>query len=757
MTPASTSSSRAIAAAVMSQIHASRGERRPARLRALEAVPVVRQLRVLGAEMECSWTLARLELLEGSGEAALEHCREMLRRWEETEDRHYSLNALAWSAGIFAEQGQEEDLNRVVRALAVIAAENGNSEALAMLARALGALALGAGRCGRRRRAFPARHRPAPRDRAPARPRRAPRERSRGRARASVSTIRRASGWATRASTRAASAPGRCRRRPSARSPSSAPPAPTPSRGRRPDPPPAAGHPARRRGSHEPRDRDRAVPLGAHGRHARAAFADRARLPVAPRRRAQGRRARPARAGLEGEDVRAGRNSYSPAVSLFDDAAEERRAAHAPLADRLRPHALDEFAGPAAARRRGRCPAPRDRGGPRLLVDLLRAAGHRQDDARAHHRGEHAVGLRGAVRGLVGQGRRAGRDRPRARAPRRAGPAHGALHRRDPPLQQGAAGRAPAGRRVRARDADRRDDREPVPLGHRRARLALPPVRVQSHSEDALLARARARRGRARRPAGERDVLAAIAATAAGDARHALSTLELAHEHAASRGSASRRGRGRRRSRACAVPCATTATATTTTTRSRRSSRACAASDPDAALFYLAVMLEGGEDPRLHRAPDRDPRQRGHRQRRPARARAGRRPARASSSWSACPSAATRSRRRPPTSRWRRSRTPRATSLGARAREAARAHATARPPSALRDCQLPRRPASSAAASATATRTTRRGRSWPTTTCRPSSPARASTSRPSTASRRSSPSALRELRRLRAGAARSRA
>ena len=32
-------------------------------------------------------------------------------------------------------------------------------------------------------------------------------------------------------------------------------------------------------------------------------------------------------------------------VSLFDDAAEERRAAHAPLADRMRPRALDEFAG----------------------------------------------------------------------------------------------------------------------------------------------------------------------------------------------------------------------------------------------------------------------------------------------------------------------------------------------------------------------------------------------------------------------------
>src|SRR3954469_14640221 len=43
--------------------------------------------------------------------------------------------------------------------------------------------------------------------------------------------------------------------------------------------------------------------------------------------------------------VRAGRNSYSPCVRLFDDAAELRRAAHAPLADRLRPQALDEFAG----------------------------------------------------------------------------------------------------------------------------------------------------------------------------------------------------------------------------------------------------------------------------------------------------------------------------------------------------------------------------------------------------------------------------
>jgi DNA-binding NarL/FixJ family response regulator len=132
---------RAIAAAVMSQIHASRGERRTARLRAIEAAPVLRRLRVIGAEVECSWALARLDLLEGSTEGALEHCREILVRFEESDDRHYSLNPLAWCACLFATHRHEQELQRAVRALATIAAENGSREALAMLAAALGALA----------------------------------------------------------------------------------------------------------------------------------------------------------------------------------------------------------------------------------------------------------------------------------------------------------------------------------------------------------------------------------------------------------------------------------------------------------------------------------------------------------------------------------------------------------------------------------------------------------------------------------------
>ncbi len=134
--------SSAIACAVMSQIHACRGERRPARRRVLEAGPVVRQRQLLGPEIECLWTVARLELLEGSPEAAVEQCREVLRRWEATEDLHYSLNALAWAAGVFAAQGEGEDLQRCVRALSTIAVGNGNREPLALLAGAIGELAL---------------------------------------------------------------------------------------------------------------------------------------------------------------------------------------------------------------------------------------------------------------------------------------------------------------------------------------------------------------------------------------------------------------------------------------------------------------------------------------------------------------------------------------------------------------------------------------------------------------------------------------
>ena len=87
-----------------------------------------------------------------------------------------------------------------------------------------------------------------------------------------------------------------------------------------------------------------------------------------------------------------------------------------------------------------------------------------------------ASGRARRVRGGVGGQRRPrrgpGHDRARRGAPAGHRPADDLLPRRDPPLQQGPAGRAAARGRGGARDPDRGDDREPLLRGQLRAALA---------------------------------------------------------------------------------------------------------------------------------------------------------------------------------------------------------------------------------------------------------------------------------------------
>ena len=128
---------------------------------------------------------------------------------------------------------------------------------------------------------------------------------------------------------------------------------------------------------------------------------------------------------------------------------------------------------PGAGARRALGAAARDRGGPGRLGDPLRAARDRQDDARPDRRRDDRRGVRGALRCVGDREGRARGARAGARAARRVGGADDPLPRRDPPLQQGSAGRAAAGGRGRARDADRGDDREPVLRGQLGPALAL--------------------------------------------------------------------------------------------------------------------------------------------------------------------------------------------------------------------------------------------------------------------------------------------
>ena len=123
--------------------------------------------------------------------------------------------------------------------------------------------------------------------------------------------------------------------------------------------------------------------------------------------------------------------------------------------------------------------------------------------------------------------------------------AHHPLHRRDPPLQQGAAGRAAAGHRGRRRHPHRRDHREPLLRGQLGPHLPLPALslraavaRARGAGRAGRARRRRARPGRQARHARPTAALAFLAEISRGDARVALNALETAWRSRASAGDA---------------------------------------------------------------------------------------------------------------------------------------------------------------------------------------------------------------------------
>ncbi len=281
---------------------------------------------------------------------------------------------------------------------------------------------------------------------------------------------------------------------------------------------------------------------------------------------------------------------------LFTQAARDRQAESAPLAVRLRPHSLDELVGQRHVLGEGsalRLAIEEDRVPSMILFgppgsgktttarivaertgagfDELSAVSARVDDVRAVIRNaEERLGANGLRTILFID----------------------EIHR----FNKTAAGLGPARRRGRARDAHRRDDREPVLRGQRGAPLPL-------HGDRA--ARALGRGARSRRApwcSGARvdatdAVVDTIAKRAGGDARAALQILELAHDTARAEG----------------APLTESHVADAARKRPLLYDRkgdqhydfasafikSLRGGDPDAAVYYLAAMLEAGEDPRF--------------------------------------------------------------------------------------------------------------------------------------------------------------
>ena len=233
-----------------------------------------------------------------------ERCRFLLARWEASEDHHYAVWGLRWAASYLARQGAVREARACADALATLAASGGYRDALAALAHALGELALARGRRGRGR--GPARPRALdlhatldiPFERAQIRVRAGVADAAPGQRERALERLVEAHRIARRLGARAARRGGGGRGRAASASRSSAGSAAAP-----PPRPTSAGLSRRELevvrllavGRHEPRDRARALPQPAHGRHARAQHPRQARLPLPHGGRGAGARARAAR------------------------------------------------------------------------------------------------------------------------------------------------------------------------------------------------------------------------------------------------------------------------------------------------------------------------------------------------------------------------------------------------------------------------------------------------------------------------------
>jgi DNA-binding CsgD family transcriptional regulator len=138
----SSTHARAVASGMLGLLYVQRGQPRRAQPHLLEAAALGRRIELAALELLAAWGLALLAELNGADETAAEHCRCVLSRWEQIEDRHYAVAPLRWAVSFFATRNDDAQARACANALARIASATGQPEALSALAHALGELAL---------------------------------------------------------------------------------------------------------------------------------------------------------------------------------------------------------------------------------------------------------------------------------------------------------------------------------------------------------------------------------------------------------------------------------------------------------------------------------------------------------------------------------------------------------------------------------------------------------------------------------------
>jgi DNA-binding NarL/FixJ family response regulator len=133
---------RTIGDGVLGFVRAFRGELGPARKSLSAGLQLARRLDVFSMQVDCASSLAVVADYDGDPDGALEQCRFVVSRWEESEDHHYAIWGLRLAAMLFAKAGSTDEAHAAAKALTRIADDSGHPDALAALAHALGEIAL---------------------------------------------------------------------------------------------------------------------------------------------------------------------------------------------------------------------------------------------------------------------------------------------------------------------------------------------------------------------------------------------------------------------------------------------------------------------------------------------------------------------------------------------------------------------------------------------------------------------------------------
>jgi predicted ATPase/DNA-binding NarL/FixJ family response regulator len=136
---------RTIADGALGYIRGLRGELGPARRHLTAGLESARRLDILSMQVDCAASLALVADFDSDPDQALERCRFLLSRWEQSEDHHYAVWGLRLAAALFSQAGRVDEAHACAEALTRIATDSGHADALAALAHALGEIALADG------------------------------------------------------------------------------------------------------------------------------------------------------------------------------------------------------------------------------------------------------------------------------------------------------------------------------------------------------------------------------------------------------------------------------------------------------------------------------------------------------------------------------------------------------------------------------------------------------------------------------------